>query len=142
MKKYWKNIEETQDMPVLRLPEVNELQQKEEIIEFLESDGENLHPSRRDFLKFMGFGFATAAVLSSCKNPVNKAIPFLIKPEDVTPGTASYYASTYFEGGEYNSILVKVRDGRPIKLEGHGRPDKRLYAGARGSRRCVRSADD
>jgi molybdopterin-containing oxidoreductase family iron-sulfur binding subunit len=120
MKKYWKTIEEsTQGPDALKLPELSELPQKQEIIDFLESDGENLHPSRRDFLKFVGFGFATAAVLSSCKNPVNKAIPYLIKPEDVTPGTANHYASTYFEGGEYNSILVKVRDGRPIKIEGN-----------------------
>jgi molybdopterin-containing oxidoreductase family iron-sulfur binding subunit len=75
--------------------------------------------SRRNFLKFCGFSFATAAIASSCENPVKKAIPYLNKPEDVTPGMASHYASTYFDGSEYNSILVKVRDGRPIKIEGN-----------------------
>ena len=120
MKKYWKTIEESlQEEGAVKLATLSELPAKQEMIDFLENEGNNMHPSRRDFLKFVGFGFATAAVLSSCKNPVNKAIPYLIKPEDITPGTANYYASTYYDGTEYNSILVKVRDGRPIKIEGN-----------------------
>jgi len=120
MKKYWKTIEESEKGPIALIKSpAAEIAEKNEVIQFLEGDVENLHPSRRDFLKFVGFGFATAAVLSSCKNPVNKAIPYLIKPEDITPGTANHYASTYYDGREYGSILVKVRDGRPIKLEGN-----------------------
>jgi len=75
--------------------------------------------SRRNFLKLVGFSFASAAILSSCEKPVQKAIPYLIKPEEITPGKASYYASTFFDGTEYCSVLVKVRDGRPIKIEGN-----------------------
>jgi molybdopterin-containing oxidoreductase family iron-sulfur binding subunit len=75
--------------------------------------------SRRDFLKTIGFRVAAATVVASCKRPVDKAIPYLVKPEEVTPGMANYYASSYFEGNEYCSILVKVRDGRPIKIEGN-----------------------
>ena len=75
--------------------------------------------SRRDFLKMVGFSVASAAVLSSCEKPVQKAIPYLIKPEETTPGKAAYYASTFFDGTEYCSVLVKVRDGRPIKIEGN-----------------------
>ncbi|NJK86485.1 MAG: molybdopterin oxidoreductase, partial [Bacteroidales bacterium] len=50
---------------------------------------------------------------------MQKAIPYLIKPEEITPGLANYYASTFFDGNDYCSILVKVRDGRPIKIEGN-----------------------
>ena len=75
--------------------------------------------SRRDFLKMFGFSVASAAVLSSCEKPVHKAIPYLIKPEETIPGKAAYYASTFFDGTEYCSVLVKVRDGRPIKIEGN-----------------------
>jgi len=75
--------------------------------------------SRRDFLKAFGFTIASAAIVSSCQQPVRKAIPFLIQPENIDPGIANYYASTFFDGIDYCSVLVKVRDGRPIKIEGN-----------------------
>lgn len=74
--------------------------------------------SRRDFLKFCGFG-VSAALLASCESPVQYAIPLVLKPEEIIPGIANHYASTYFDGSQYCSILVKVRDGRPIKIEGN-----------------------
>lgn len=74
--------------------------------------------SRRDFLKMMGFSVA-AASLAACEAPVRKAIPYIVKPVDVDPGIPNYYASTYANGGDYCSVVVKVRDGRPIKLDGN-----------------------
>ena len=74
--------------------------------------------SRRDFLKMMGFSVA-AASLAACEAPVRKAIPYIVKPVDVDPGIPNYYASTYVNGGDYCSVVVKVRDGRPIKLDGN-----------------------
>ncbi len=50
---------------------------------------------------------------------MRKAIPLLIQPEEIVPGKASYYASTFFDGIDYCPIVVKVRDGRPIKIEGN-----------------------
>ena len=73
---------------------------------------------RRDFLKVLGFSVA-AVSLAACEAPVNKAIPYLNKPEDVEPTIANWYASTYTDGGDYASILVKTREGRPIKIEGN-----------------------
>ncbi len=75
--------------------------------------------TRRDFLKMCGFSLSAAAFAASCKAPVQKAIPYLIKPEEVTPGVANYYASTMLSGTEYASVLVKTREGRPIKIEGN-----------------------
>jgi Fe-S-cluster-containing dehydrogenase component len=75
--------------------------------------------SRRDFLKLFGFSLASAAVLASCKRPVLKALPYIIQPPEVTPGKALYYASSFFDGHEYSGIVVKTRDGRPIKIEGN-----------------------
>ncbi|SVE22922.1 uncharacterized protein METZ01_LOCUS475776, partial [marine metagenome] len=72
--------------------------------------------SRRDFLKFLGFSTA-AATLAACETPVNKVIPYVVKPEEVTPGVSNYYASTMYDGHDYGSILVKTREGRPIKVE-------------------------
>ena len=74
---------------------------------------------RRDFLKYLGFSTAAAAAAASCEMPVKKAIPFANKPEDVVPGVAKYYATTYVQDGDTVSILAKVRDGRPIKIEGN-----------------------
>ena len=75
--------------------------------------------SRRDFLKVLGFSFGSAAIMASCKRPVQKALPYVIQPPEVTPGKALYYASGFYDGHEYSSILVKTRDGRPIKIEGN-----------------------
>jgi molybdopterin-containing oxidoreductase family iron-sulfur binding subunit len=74
--------------------------------------------SRRDFLKMMGFSVAAASV-AACEAPIRKAIPYVNKPVDADPGIPNYYASTYSNGGDYCSIVVKVRDGRPIKIEGN-----------------------
>ncbi|HZH71624.1 MAG TPA: 4Fe-4S dicluster domain-containing protein [Mariniphaga sp.] len=73
--------------------------------------------SRRNFLKVLGLGATSAALIASCKRPVEKAIPYFIKPEEITPGKAVYYASSYFNQNEFCNVLVKVRDNRPIKLE-------------------------
>lgn len=73
---------------------------------------------RRDFLKMMGFSLA-AATLAACETPVRKAIPYLNKPEDVDPTIPNWYASTYVDGGDFCSIVVKTREGRPIKIEGN-----------------------
>lgn len=77
-----------------------------------------LESNRRDFLKMLGFGIG-AATLASCEIPVKKAIPYVIKPDTIVPGIANYYASSYVNGGDYCSILVKTREGRPIKIEGN-----------------------
>jgi len=75
--------------------------------------------SRRDFLKLLGFSVSAVALVSSCQMPVRKAIPLLNQPEDLVPGVANYYASTFFDGNDYCSILVKTRESRPIKIEGN-----------------------
>ncbi|MDQ2657147.1 MAG: TAT-variant-translocated molybdopterin oxidoreductase, partial [Bacteroidota bacterium] len=79
---------------------------------------EDLGHSRRDFLKMMGFGVA-AASLAACDAPVRNAIPFVHKPEDYEASIPNYYASTYTNGGDYCSIVVKTREGRPIKIDGN-----------------------
>ena len=74
---------------------------------------------RRDFLKFLGFGLGAATVAAGCDIPIKRAIPYVIKPDEIVPGVATYYASSYVEGGDYCPILVKCREGRPIKIEGN-----------------------
>lgn len=74
---------------------------------------------RRDFLKYLGFSVGAATIAASCEIPVKKAIPFVTKPDDLVPGVANYYASSFVQGGDYCSVLVKTREGRPIKIEGN-----------------------
>ncbi len=74
---------------------------------------------RRDFLKYLGFSTAAAAVAASCEMPIKKSIPYLNKPDSITPGVANYYATTYVMDGEAVPVVAKVRDGRPIKVEGN-----------------------
>ena len=82
---------------------------------------------RRDFLKMLGFGVSAAAVAAACEMPVRKSIPYVVKPEEITPGVPNYYASAYIQGGHYNSFLVKTREGRPIMVEGN--PDSNITSG-------------
>ncbi|WP_185871919.1 4Fe-4S dicluster domain-containing protein [Blattabacterium cuenoti] len=72
--------------------------------------------SRRDFLKWIGFSTASVT-LAACKGPVIKSIPYVVKPDNITPGVPNYYASTMIDSFDIGSILVKTREGRPIKIE-------------------------
>ncbi len=74
---------------------------------------------RRDFLKYLGFSTAAATLAASCEMPVRHIVPYINKPENMIPGVADYYATTFVSGGDAVSIVAKVRDGRPIKLEGN-----------------------
>lgn len=118
-KKYWKSVEELKEKSSI----VDTLKQNEFFEEiptdiFL-GDKETLETSsttRRDFLKYVGF--TTAAVtLASCEGPVVKSIPYIIQPDDIIPGVAEYYATTMADGFDFANVLVKVREGRPIKIE-------------------------
>ena len=76
----------------------------------------NSGTSRRDFLKLLGFSTA-AVTLAACEAPVIKTIPYVVKPHEIIPGVPNYYASSYFDGFDFASVLVKTREGRPIKIE-------------------------
>lgn len=120
MKKYWKSLTERnngQDTSPENKPAKGNLEQILDIFDGDQADSKK--SNRRDFLKLCGYSLAISTVVASCENSVQKAIPYLIKPEEVTPGKANYYASTFAKGSEYCSILIKTREGRPIKIEGN-----------------------
>jgi MoCo/4Fe-4S cofactor protein with predicted Tat translocation signal len=109
-KVYWQGLEQLKNDPAFVKNAQHEFAAAPE-----ESDPGH---SRRDFLKMMGFGIS-AATLAACETPVRYALPYVNKPIDVDPSVANYYASTYLSGGDYCSIVVKTREGRPIKIEGN-----------------------
>ena len=117
--KYWQGLEELRKDPEFEKNKHNEFTEELPILEVLNETVGNQPTKRRDFLKYMGFSVSAAVLAASCEVPVRKAIPYVFKPEEVTPGVANYYASTFADGNDYCSILVKTREGRPIKIEGN-----------------------
>ncbi|MBI3510382.1 MAG: TAT-variant-translocated molybdopterin oxidoreductase [Bacteroidetes bacterium] len=116
--KYWKGLAHLKNEQKFVEKNQNEFAEYIPVEEFI-SDKKTLESSstnRRDFLKFLGFS-TVAATLAACETPVVKAIPYVQRPEDVIPGVANWYASTFFDGHDFASILIKTREGRPIKLE-------------------------
>ena len=117
-KKYWKSTEELENNQAFLQESEKEFTEQIPVDEFLGNNSlSSSSTNRRDFLKFLGFSVG-AATLAACESPVKKAIPYLNKPEEVTPGVANWYASTYWEGRDYCPVLVKTREGRPIWLKG------------------------
>jgi len=118
-KKYWQSFGERTNSEAFQKSSENEFNE-ELSLDGLDGKGllDEKHP-RRDFLKYLGFSTAAAALAASCETPVKKVIPYVNKPEDLIPGVANYYATTYVSGGDVVSVVAKVRDGRPIKIEGN-----------------------
>ncbi len=118
-KKYWKSVEElNENSSIVETLQQNEFVQEIPTDEFLgdKSSLENSSTSRRDFLKYVGFSTA-AASLAACEGPVVKSIPYVVQPERIVPGVANYYATTIADGYDFTSVLIKTREGRPIKVE-------------------------
>lgn len=116
-KKYWKGLEEKNLTPEFIKEASKEF--RDELPGGNDLDISKASSNRRDFLKVLGFSVTAATVAASCEIPVRKSIPYVTKPDNVTPGVPNYYASTFNVGGEYSSVLVKTREGRPIKIEGN-----------------------
>jgi len=118
-KKYWKGLEELHNAPQYLATRKSEFPHNTTLDEMLgDKNLEEVSTGRRDFLKFLGFSVA-AATIASCEAPVTKVIPYVTKPENVTPGMPTWYASTYYDGVSFASVLVKTREGRPIFIKGN-----------------------
>ncbi len=134
-KKYWQSVEELNDnSSIVETLRNNEFVEEIPTDEFL-GDKDALSSSstsRRDFLKYVGFSTA-AASLAACEGPVIKSIPYVVQPEEIIPGVADYYATTIADGFDFANILVKTREGRPIKVENNYlegskiKPNARVY---------------
>ena len=114
----FRSIHELKDQSLNAKLAQKEFQNEIPVDEFL-GDADKMNnsgTSRRDFLKLLGFSTA-AVTLAACEAPVVKTIPYVVKPHSIIPGIPNYYASTYFDGFDFASVLVKTREGRPIKIE-------------------------
>lgn len=97
-------------------PEMKKLAETEFLSSPLKEDKEEPW-ARREFLKLMGASLALSTA-SCVRRPVQKIVPYNKQPEEVTLGVPNYYTSAYYDGQEVLGVLVKTREGRPIKLEG------------------------
>lgn len=113
----FRSIHELKDPALNNKLAQKEFQEEIPVEDFLgDAEQNGSSTSRRDFLKILGFSTA-AVTLAACEAPVIKTIPYVVKPHDIIPGVPNYYASTYFDGFDFASVLVKTREGRPIKIE-------------------------
>ncbi|GAB5475472.1 MAG: TAT-variant-translocated molybdopterin oxidoreductase [Maribacter sp.] len=118
-KKYWKSEAELNpNDSIVETLRQNEFVEEIPVDDFLGDKDtlESTSTNRRDFLKYVGFSTA-AASLAACEGPVIKSIPYVVAPENIVPGVANYYATSIANGFDFASILVKTREGRPIKVE-------------------------
>ncbi|TXB62959.1 TAT-variant-translocated molybdopterin oxidoreductase [Phaeodactylibacter luteus] len=115
----WIGVEQLQNDPSYQEANKNEFAELPVVDSLSNENTLGAEASRRDFLKYLGFGLGAATLAASCEIPVKRAIPYVVKPDEIVPGVATYYASSFVQGGDYCSILVKTREGRPIKIEGN-----------------------
>lgn len=86
---------------------------------------------RRTLLKLMGASLAMAGLVG-CKGEEDEAaLPYVVQPENVTPGIAKWYATAVTLSGYAQPVLGKTFTGRPVKLEGN--PDHPASAGKSSS---------
>jgi anaerobic selenocysteine-containing dehydrogenase len=90
--------------------------------------------SRRDFLKAMGLGVASA-VLTGC-GPISRYVkrePYLMMPEYTYNGLSTFYATTCRECPAGCGTIIRTMQGRALKVEGNkNHPVSRGKTCARG----------
>ncbi|MCI0595964.1 MAG: TAT-variant-translocated molybdopterin oxidoreductase [candidate division Zixibacteria bacterium] len=123
--RYWVSLEDYSGDPAIEKTRQEEFFSKpESVMEELDKGGAAF--SRRDMLKLAGVA-AVFAAAGCARKPVEKLIPYVNQPEEIIPGVPVWYASTCGECAAGCGVLVKTREGRPIKMEGN--PDHPLNAG-------------
>src|SRR5579884_2280882 len=108
---YWRSLEE-----LANTPEFLERLHRE----FPKGASEWLEPvSRRGFLSLMGASLALAGMTGCIKQPLEEIVPYVVQPENITPGEPKFYATAFTLGGYGIPLLVESNMGRPTKIEGN-----------------------
>jgi len=109
-KDYWRSLDQRHDTKAYR--------------KFLHDRHQSDHPeginslSRRSFMSLMGASLAMAG-LAGCRRPVEKIVPYVSQPEEVTIGVPQKYATTMPLSLSSYGLLVECCEGRPIKIDGN-----------------------
>ena len=131
---YWKGIEEKEQLEGYRAIAAKEFAEELPVLGSIAETVTTAKSSRKDFLKMLGFSTTAAVIAASCEMPLRKSIPYVWRPEEITPGIANYYASTFYQGGDYEAVLVKTREGRPIKIDSRDKKNARVTKGGSSAR--------
>jgi MoCo/4Fe-4S cofactor protein with predicted Tat translocation signal len=75
--------------------------------------------SRRGFMRLVGTSAAIAGIGTACSKPNEKIVPFVRRPEEMTPGNALHFATSFALEGFASGLLVESHEGRPTKIEGN-----------------------
>jgi anaerobic selenocysteine-containing dehydrogenase len=78
---------------------------------------------RRDFLKVLGVGGAGATVTGCSTESVEKLLPYVVPPEEITPGVATWYTTVCGGCDAGCGMWVRTREGRVVKVEGNPNHD-------------------
>lgn len=116
---FWKSFDEKNDTPEYRKAVETEFMSSPLREESKNEGTENDGFARREFLKLMGASVALTTAAGCIRRPVQKMVPYVKQPEEVTLGVPNYYTSSYFDGQEGFGLLVKSREGRPVHIEGN-----------------------
>ncbi len=111
-KTYWKSFSE-----LSRDPEVMEQLRHEFPPDYDEPSGGASFMTRRTFVGLLAASTAFAA--TSCRRPEQTIVPYVKKPEYLVPGLANHFATAWTHQNFASGLLVKSREGRPIKIEGN-----------------------
>ena len=126
-KAVWIGVEHLQNDPAFQQVSNSEFVELPLIEQLSEESALSTESSRRDFLKYLGFGIGAATIAASCEIPVKKAIPYVIKPDTIVPGIATYYASTFVQGGDPRAHRRPDRlDEKPADDQFHRRHSHHL----------------
>lgn len=121
---YWQSFEELYNSK--EIVELNQNEFKEGVPEKLDTNGMS-SLSRRKFLALLGASAAIAGTSCTDYRDKGEIIPYNKKPEEILPGRPNFYASTCTQCANSCGILIKTREGRPIKLDGN--PDHPVSKG-------------
>lgn len=75
---------------------------------------------RRDFLKVLGVtGAGAAATACGGTRAAERLIPYVVQPDDIVPGVATWYRTTCRECPAGCGMDIRTREGRAVKAEGN-----------------------
>ncbi len=111
--RFWRNLDEREDTEQARQAAQNEFEP-----DTVNDSLPTTTVTRRGFLGLLG-GAATVMATAACSPKERSIVPYTKRPQEIIPGIANYYASTFTEGERSFSVLVKTREGRPIHITGN-----------------------
>jgi molybdopterin-containing oxidoreductase family iron-sulfur binding subunit len=111
-KTYWKSFGELARDPVLMEQLHNEFPEDYDV----PSDKASAM-TRRTFMGLLAASTALAA--TGCRRPEQEIVPYVKKPEYLTPGIANAFTTAFSRQNFASGLLVTSREGRPVKIEGN-----------------------